>query len=257
MLNLSNIHFAYAGNPVLAGIDLHMQAGECVAIVGPNGAGKSTLLRLVAGLIAPSSGTLSVFGHAPSTAKRKHIAQKVAYLSQHYHMAFPFTVLEIVSMGRYTHTPGNRWRGDAKATQHLAQSALARCQVDHLADRTMDTLSGGEQRRVLIAQALCQDSELLLLDEPTAGLDPSHAVALFEIARSECDQGRSCLLVTHDLNLAIRYADRLLVLHQGRSLALAPPSDILEDKTLESAFSIEFHLGQLPNGHGPYLVPVQ
>ncbi len=255
MIELSQIQFAYAGNQVLGGIDLQVEPGELIAIVGPNGAGKSTLLRIIAGLLTPSAGTLKVFGKPPMEQERNQLARRLAYLSQSYRMAFPFTVLEVVLMGRYAHNRSGLLRLDRAADRELAMAALARCEVQDLAQRRLDELSGGERRRVLIAQALCQEAELLLFDEPTAGLDPKHAIDLFSMLQSECKNKRSVLIVTHDLNLAARFADRLLLLHDGKQLALGPSAEILASAAITEAFSIELHRGTLPDGVTPYVVP--
>lgn len=255
MIELRQVAFAYAGRQVLRSIDLAQAPGEVLAIVGPNGAGKSTLLRIVAGLLAPSSGSAKVFNSPPHGKGRAQLARRMAYLSQSYRMAFPFSALEVVLMGRYAHNRRGLLRLDSADDHKLAMAALARCQVQDLAHRRLDELSGGEKRRVLIAQALCQEAELLLLDEPTAGLDPKHARDLFAMLRSECASGRAVVVVTHDLNLAARYADRLLLLHNGEQAALGPASDVLASEAIQRAFAIDLHRGTLPDGTTPFVVP--
>ena len=255
MIDLRKLHFAYEGTQVLRGIDFTLKAGELVAIIGPNGAGKSTLLRIVAGLLKPSEGSATVLGMDPSGGKRRDLAKRMAHLGQSYRMAFPFTALEVVMMGRYAHSKRGIFGGDSASDHTLALAALKRCDVEDLAHRRFHELSGGEQRRVRIAQALCQEAELLLLDEPSSGLDPQHARDLFQILRSECDEGRSCLLVTHDFNLAARYADRLLLLHKGVPLASGTPNEVLSGSALQEAFTMQLSRGVLPDGKTPYVVP--
>jgi iron complex transport system ATP-binding protein len=255
MIDLRQLQFAFDGNPVLKGIDFQLEAGEMVAIIGPNGAGKSTLLRVVAGLLEPTKGTARVLGMNPFRADRQVLARRMAHLAQSYRMAFPFTVLEVVLMGRYAHGKAGMFGRDSASDRKLALSALERCDALDLAGRRLHELSGGEQRRVRIAQAMCQEAELLLLDEPSSGLDPQHARDLFEIIRAECTAGRACLLVTHDLNLAARYADRLLLLHKGQQLELGSPKDVLTSDRLKSAFTMQLQHGILPDGKTPYVVP--
>jgi iron complex transport system ATP-binding protein len=255
MIDLRQIQFAFAGTRVLHGIDLQLSAGELVAIIGPNGAGKSTLLRIVAGLLSPSEGTARVLGMDPFHARRLDLAKRMAHLAQSYRMAFPFTALEVVMMGRYAHSRRGIFGRESKRDRELALAALTRCDAASLAHRPLHQLSGGEQRRVRIAQALCQEAELLLLDEPSSGLDPQHARDLFQIVRAECDGGRSCLLVTHDLNLAARYADRLLLLHQGKQLACDGPAEVIASSALQDAFTMQIEHGLLPDGKTPYVVP--
>jgi len=255
MLHLHQIQFAFGDNLILDNVDLSLGVGECVAIVGPNGAGKSTLLRLVAGLLEASSGDISVLGNNPYRANRQRQARRLAYLSQHYRMAFPFTAIEVVLMGRYAHSSRGFPGRDRSPDRELALAALKRCNVEEFADREIDKLSGGEQRRVLIAQALCQGSELLLLDEPTAGLDPSHAQDLFRLVAQECESERSCLLVTHDLNLASRFCTKILLIDSGRRLILDTPAVVLDSDELRDSFSVNLHRGELPDNQGPYVVP--
>lgn len=254
MIELSQIDFAYRGTTVLHGIDFQMNAGQLVAIIGPNGAGKSTLLRVVAGLLS-CSGKVGVLGEDPSVQNRRKMARRTAYLAQSYRIAFSFRAIEVVLMGRYAHTGRGLLGLDSQADYELATQALRRCDVEPLAERAFDELSGGEQRRVLIAQALCQEAELLLLDEPTGGLDPRHARDLFSMVRDECDAGRSALVVTHDLNLAARYADQLLLLDNGRRTALGAPRDVLASDAMRKAFAVDLHLGTLGTEKIPYVIP--
>ncbi len=255
MIDLRQLEFAFDGTPVLKGIDFQLQAGEMVAVIGPNGAGKSTLLRIVAGLLEPTKGSATVLGLNPFRSKPQVLAKRMAHLAQGYRMAFPFSVLEVVLMGRYAHGKSGLFGRDSKRDRKLALAALTRCDVLDLADRRLHELSGGEQRRVRIAQAMCQEAELLLLDEPSSGLDPQHARDLFAIIRAECDADRACLLVTHDLNLAARYADRLLLLHKGEQLALGSPKEVLTSERLQSAFTMQLQHGVLPDGKTPFVVP--
>jgi len=254
MIDLAQISFGYRDVPVLRGVDFAMQAGQMVAIVGPNGAGKSTLLRIVAGLL-DYKGNARVFGQDPRATGRKELARRMAYLAQSYKLAFSFRAIEVVLMGRYAHSGKGLLGLDSVTDHELAMKALRRCDVGELAERAYNELSGGEQRRVLIAQALCQEAELLLLDEPTAGLDPRHARDLFAMVRGECDEGRSALVVTHDLNLAARYCHRLLLLDGGTHAALGTPKSVLGSQAMRDAFSVDLHLGTLGDENIPYVIP--
>ncbi len=254
MIDLAQISFGYRDVPVLRSVDFAMQAGQMVAIVGPNGAGKSTLLRIVAGLL-DYQGSARVFGQDPRAAGRKELARRMAYLAQSYKLAFSFRAIEVVLMGRYAHSGKGLLGLDSAADHELAMKALRRCDVGELAERSYNELSGGEQRRVLIAQALCQEAELLLLDEPTAGLDPRHARDLFAMVRGECDEGRAALVVTHDLNLAARYCHQLLLLDGGTHAAVGTPTSVLGSQAMREAFSVDLHLGTLGDENIPYVIP--
>jgi iron complex transport system ATP-binding protein len=256
VIALDQVGFAYGpGAPVLDGIDLAIGGGELVCLVGPNGAGKTTLLRLCGGLVAPSRGQLRVLGCDPAREPRRRLARRLSYTPQNYRLAFPYRVSEVVLMGRYAHR-GSPFGLERKADLTAAEDAMERCDVRGLAGRRFDELSGGEQRRVLLAQAFCQGAELLLLDEPTASLDPAHALALFAALAGERDRrGATALVVTHDLNLAARTADRLVLLDGGRVAADGPPVEVLRSPATAEAFAVAMHVGTLPGSGAPFAVP--
>ena len=252
MIVVREVGFEFTGTPVLEGVDLEIGAGRITCLVGPNGAGKTTLLRLVAGLLAPARGSVRVLGVDPAREPRRRLARRLSYLPQTYRLVFPYRVGEVVLMGRYAHSPFGLEREEDVG---VAREAMSRCDVLPLADRRFDALSGGEQRRVLLAQAFCQGAELILLDEPTASLDPAHALALFAALAAERDRrGATALVVTHDLNLAARAADRLVLLHRGRVVADGPPVDVLTSPAATEAFAVPLHVGALPGG-APFAVP--
>src|SRR6185295_15984896 len=187
-----------------------------------------------------------VLGHDPVRVPRRVIAQGLAYLPQHYELAFPFAVEEVVLLGRYA-----RQRGLGIASEDdlaAAASAMAACDVAHLARRRFDELSGGEARRVIVAQALCQGARCLLLDEPTAGLDPRHARALLQVVRDHCDAGGAAVIVTHDLDLALRYGGAMWLVAAGRLAARGAPADVLGTAATREAFGLPIHVGALPSG---------
>jgi iron complex transport system ATP-binding protein len=257
VIALRKVGFAYRPDapPVLDAIDLDVGAGELVCLVGPNGAGKTTLLRLCGGLIAPTRGELRVLDCDPAREPRRRLARRLSYTPQSYRLVFPYRVSEVVLMGRYAHrgSPFGLERDDDLAA---AAAAMDRCDVLDLAGRRFDELSGGEQRRVLLAQAFCQESQLLLLDEPTASLDPAHALALFAALAAERDRRKAtALVVTHDLNLAARTADRLILLSGGRIAADGAPVQVLGSPATAEAFAVAMHVGTLPGSGAPFAVP--
>ena len=220
--------------------------GELVVIVGPNGAGKSTLLRAIAGLVPVRSGSVTVMGTNPARARRGDLAKNLAYLPQHYELAFPFGVEEVVLLGRYARQRGLGLASEADLA--AAREAMTACDVADLAERRFDELSGGEARRVIIAQALCQGAKCLLLDEPTSGLDPAHARAVFEMLRVQCDGGTTAIVVTHDLDLALRYGHTMWLVAAGRIAARGTPVDVLAAAATKEAFGLAIHVGELPSG---------
>lgn len=255
MLTASGVSFSYADRTVVRDVSLDLGKRELVCIVGANGAGKTTLLKLFAGLLAPAAGSVRCFDLDPATTLRHVLARKLSYLPQDYRLAFPFSVSEVVLMGRYAYH--RRGLGlESAADVDAAERAMERCDVRHLADRRFDAVSGGEQRRALLAQAFCQRSELVLLDEPTASLDPAHAMAVFEALVAETrERDASAVAVTHDLNLAARYASRVIVLDAGAVVADGPPRQVLASAATAAAFHVGMHVGTLPGSDTVFVVP--
>jgi iron complex transport system ATP-binding protein len=256
MLELAGIRFAYRTNdtrPVLRDVSLAVARAEIVGIVGQSGGGKSTLLRVCAGLLVPDAGTVRIAGADPRHTARVALARRVAYLPQEHALGFPFTVAEVVLMGRYPHRGALSLERDEDL--RLADEAMRRCDVAELAGRRFHELSGGERRRALLAQAFCQAAELVLLDEPTASLDPAHALAVMaalEAARKE--RGATVVVVTHDLNLAARFCDRVLLVDEGAIVAQGAPAALFAAPEAARAFGVPLHVGQLPAG-GAFVVP--
>ncbi|HEX3761439.1 MAG TPA: ABC transporter ATP-binding protein [Kofleriaceae bacterium] len=245
-LELQGVSIALGGRDVVRDVSAEVVSGELVVVVGPNGAGKTTLLRAIGGLVAPRTGTIRVAGRDPLRAPRREIARDLAYLPQHYELAFPFAVEEVVLLGRHARQHGLGLAGAADLA--AAHQAMAACDVAHLAARRFDELSGGEARRVIVAQALCQGARCLLLDEPTAGLDPAHARAIFALIRAQCDAGAAAIAVTHDLDLALRHGGQMWLVADGRIAARGAPADVLADPATAAAFDVAIHVGTLPSG---------
>jgi len=251
-VQLTDVSVALGDRDVVRGISAHVGEGELVVVVGPNGAGKTTLLRAIAGLIAPRTGSVRVLGHDPLRAPRRVIAQSLAYLPQHYDLAFPFAVEEVVLLGRYARQRGLGIASDDDIA--AARAAMLACDVAELATRRFDELSGGEARRAIVAQALCQGARCLLLDEPTTGLDPSHARAIFTLLRAQCEAGTTAIVVTHDLDLALRHGGSMWLLADGRLAARGSPAQVLATAETRAAFGVSIHVGALPSGI-PFAVP--
>jgi ABC-type cobalamin/Fe3+-siderophores transport system ATPase subunit len=251
-ISLANAAVTLGGRDVVREISADVGAGELVVIVGPNGAGKTTLLRAMGGLVAPRSGTIRAFGHDPARVDRRVLARELAYLPQQYDLAFPFVVEEVVLLGRYVHQRGLGLASDEDLA--AARAAMTACDVADLAERRFDELSGGEARRVIIAQALCQGARCMLLDEPTSGLDPAHAHGVFKMLVAHCERGSSAVVVTHDLDLALRHATTMWLLSKGHLSSRGAPRDVMTSGATREAFGVGFHLGTLPSGE-PFAVP--
>jgi iron complex transport system ATP-binding protein len=245
-IRLADVTVALGDRDVVRGVSAEVGERELVVVVGPNGAGKTTLLRAIAGLVAPRTGAIRVRGHDPLRAPRRTIARELAYLPQHYELAFPFAVEEVVLLGRYARQKGLGLASEPDLA--AARAAMNACDVAHLANRRFDELSGGEARRVIVAQALCQGARCLLLDEPTAGLDPAHARAIFAMLRAQCDAGAAAIVVTHDLDLAMRHGGSMWLVADGRLAARGGPADVLATAETRGAFGLAIHVGVLPSG---------
>jgi iron complex transport system ATP-binding protein len=252
LLALCGIEVALGGREVLRGVDLTVAAGEVVGLVGPNGAGKTTLLRVASRVLAPQSGRASWDGRPLSDYSRRDLSRAIAVVPQDTAIPFPFRAGELVVMGRVPHQSLVGF-DRAEDVAH-AHAALARVGIDHLADRSVFELSGGERQLVAFARALTQDARLLLLDEPTAFLDLRHRVDVLSVVRALASQGRAALVVSHDLNLAARSCDRLAVLHDGRIVASGAPEEVLTRELLADVYETDVDILTAPDG-SPVAVP--
>ena len=237
-LRLQDVRYSYAGaqSEALAGVSLSVDAGQFVAVLGPNGSGKTTLVRIALGAVSPSHGSAEIEGRPAHLWPRQELARLVGVVPQREDNLFPQRVRETVLLGRYPHL--SMWGRERPEDHAAVQRALAACDVEQLANRWVWTLSGGEYQRVRIARALAQEPKLLVLDEPGVSLDLRHEMGLFELVRGLVDtQGLGVLMITHDLNLAARFADSLLLLNEGRSVASGAPTDVLTQEIVETVFA--------------------
>lgn len=258
---VDRLGFSYPGaaRPAVDGVSLEVPAGACTALLGPNGSGKSTLLRLLLGTLSPALGAVSFEGRPVSAWPRAEMARRVGVVPQGEEINFPITVGEMVMMGRYPHL--GRWRREGEADRRAVEAALERCDILELAERPISTLSGGERQRALVARALAQEPGVLVLDEPTAALDVKHEMAIFELLRDLGRGGVTVLLVTHSLNLASRFADRLVLLSRGRVAARGAPAEVIDQRRIEEVYGwpvrVTAHPGPGPDAGAPQVTPLQ
>jgi len=250
LLSAGAIEFAYGALPVLRGVDFALYPGELSILVGPNGSGKTTLARILSGTLAPRAGRVELCGAPVDSRSRRDTARLLAVVPQRSHGVFPYRVREMVAMGRAPHL-GVLGREGPRDRERVAE-ALAALGLEALAERSYPTLSGGEQQRVLLARALVQDCDVWLFDEPTAHMDLGHRLHAFEWLRrwlAALPSRRGALLITHDLQLAARFADRLTLLHAGRVVASGPPEQVLSPVQIAEVYGVEARVARGPDGH--------
>ncbi len=220
------------------GVSLEIARGGILGILGPNGSGKTTLLRLLAGLIKPASGRVLLSGRPLAALSRRQVAREIAVVPQETRLAFDFTVLEVVLMGRFPHLGAFQLEGDEDA--RLAREALDDTGTGHLAGRMFPTLSGGEKQRVIIAAALAQAASVMLLDEPTASLDPGYQIEIAALLRRLNARRQVTLAVaTHDLNFAASLCTGLVLLRQGRLAAAGPTAEVLTREHIRGVYGVD------------------
>jgi len=254
ILQLRDVHFAYDGAPVLRGVNLSVAEGGFLAVVGPNGSGKTTIVRIASGLLRPRRGECLVAGRATHAYRPRELARLVAVVPQESHIAFPFTALQVVLMGRapYLGPLGFESARDLE----VARAALRETDAEPLSDRLLSELSGGEKQRVIIARALAQEARLLLLDEATSHLDIRHQLDIFRIVRRlNRERGVTVVMVEHDLNLAAMLAERMVLLAEGRVFADGTPREVLTEENIRRAFGARVRRELDPRTGRPLLLP--
>ena len=247
------VSFAYASRRrVLDALSIAVEPGEFVGIIGPNGAGKSTLLKILAGVLRPSSGAALLFGTDLTRLSPRETARSLALVPQSTESMFPFSVAEVVLMGR--HPYGSLLAFEGEEDRRIAQDAMERTDVAAFADRPFNELSGGERQLVVLARALAQRPKVLLLDEPTSALDLKHQAQIYGILSELVLCGLTVVVVTHDLNLAARYCRKLFALSNGRIVAAGTPAEILREGLVRELYSAEADVLADPEGR-PIVLP--
>lgn len=238
MIELKKVTFSYGEAPALRECSVELGSGALTGLIGPNGAGKSTLLKVMAGLLRPAMGSVDISGQPLATIKPRQRAQQLAFVPQRTEAAFAMSVRELVMLGRTPYQRGLAWESanDRRATEQ----ALMQMDCTRLASRSIDTLSGGEWQRVVVARALAQEPRVLLLDEPIAHLDPAYQLHLMTLLRTMVDQhGLTICCALHDINLAARFCDRLLLLRDGEIVANGTAQDVATPEQLTPVFQTQ------------------
>jgi iron complex transport system ATP-binding protein len=236
ILEASNLSVAVGGKTILRPLSLAFPPARFVALLGPNGAGKTTALKALAGLI-PATGRVTLLGKSLATLAPRERAKSIAYLPQGHAVHWPLSARDVVALGRYPHGVAD----PAKLSQRDAEAvdcAMARTDCTHLAHQPVQVLSGGERARVMLARVLATEAPILLADEPTAALDPRHQITVMDDLKGESRRGALVIAVTHDIALAARMADEIVLLHEGRLIAHGPPDAVLTDAHLAEIYGV-------------------
>lgn len=254
-LSAHDLTVGYGARTIVAGADLAVPVGTVTTLIGPNGSGKSTLLRAIGGLSRPQGGSIRIEGVDIATLRPKQLARKLAMLPQSATAPEGLTVADLVSRGRQPHQPWYRqW---SVADEAIVEHAMRQMDVDSLAETRLEELSGGQRQRAWIAMSLAQDTPVLVLDEPTTHLDLAHAVEILAIVRALAhDEGRAVLMVLHDLALAARCSDYLAVVADGALRPAAPPTEVLTEELLASAFALQARVFSDPVDGAPTIAPL-
>ncbi len=251
-LSIEALSVTLGGAPVLRGVTARLEGGALVGIIGPNGAGKSTLVRAMAGLVKPVAGEAFLDGHAVSATPPQDLARRIAYLPQGQVLHWPLSVERLVALGRLPHlAPMSRLSDNDSAA---INAAMERADVLHLRHRDATTLSGGERARAMLARALAGGGDVLVVDEPLAALDPGHQIDVMELLSAETRRGVLVVAVLHDLAMAARWCDRLVMLDRGQVVGDGAPASVLTAEALQQVYGIKAFFGGDPAC--PLIVPV-
>jgi iron complex transport system ATP-binding protein len=254
MLEIGALHAGYGDRAVLRGIDLALDRGEMLALTGPNGCGKTTLLRCVTAVHRATSGSITIDGARLSAMKPAAIGRRIAVVSQTAVLPEGFTALDVALMGRTPHL--RLLQSESRADLRVTRAAMERAACWELRDRRVEELSGGERQRVVIARALAQEPDLLLLDEPTSHLDVAHQAATFQLLNElRIERGLAMIAVVHDLTLAAAYAGRIAMMHDGRIIDDGSPGDVLREDTIARVYGVAVRVLRHPDTGQPVVVP--
>jgi iron complex transport system ATP-binding protein len=238
MLTVEGISFSYRDKPVLQDVDLEVRKGEIIGILGPNGCGKTTLLKLLNRNLKPQKGRVLMKGVDLEEISKRKIARHIAVVPQSNEIRFAFTVRDIVSMGRMPFL--SQFQGESRDDMQIVEEAMEKTSIKEFADRLISNMSGGERQRVIIARALAQRPEIILLDEPTLHLDINHQFEVLDLVkRLSKEEGLTVVIVSHDLPMVVKYCDRMVLIHDHRIHALGTPQEVLTPENMRTVFNIE------------------
>ncbi|MBN2424415.1 MAG: ABC transporter ATP-binding protein [Calditrichaceae bacterium] len=253
-MKINNLSFGYEEKNILHNIDISIAQNEFIGFIGPNGAGKSTLLKLICGLLESEINTVIINGKNIESYTPKGLSKVIGYVPQQVNINFPLTVEEIVAMGRYPYLQGF-WNEDERGVE-MIEHALQWMNLAALRFRPFNELSGGEQQRAMIAGVLAQEASIFILDEPTSALDLRHQQEIYRILNKLVkEENKTVLIVTHDINLAAQFCQRLIILNQGRIISSGPPKDVLKFPLIQEIYGVKVYIDINPLNGSLYILP--
>jgi iron complex transport system ATP-binding protein len=256
ILDIENLKFSYGDNIVLKNVTMKVGPSEFIGIIGPNGAGKSTLLKLIDGIYLHTDGKIKIHNDPIELMPRKILAQQIAYLPQEVDLTFAYTVEDIVKMGRFPHLQGIRLYSDKDAK--VVQEVMDLLDINQFCSRSIHELSGGEKQRVMIASALAQEPNILLLDEPTSALDLHHQIEIYQILKNlQKNSQLTVIVVTHDINLAAQFCERMILINKGEIITDGAPNEVLKFQILQDIFGVKVYIDINPMTNSLYILPYQ
>src|SRR6266481_6873976 len=255
MLEARQISVNYDAREAVAEVSLRVEAGKMIAIIGPNGAGKSTVLRALNGSVSVNRGEVLLDERRIESYARRAVARQIAVVAQEADLRFPVTVMEFVLGGRYAWS--SAWGWESELDVEVARRILRETELEDFEVRLMNELSGGERQRAVVARALATEARVFLLDEPTANLDLAHQATMLRLVRGRCDdQECAAMVVTHDINLASEFADQVMLLKNGREIAVGTPQAVFTPELLRRVFDLEVLVDAHPVSGAPRITPV-
>ncbi|MBI5206970.1 MAG: ABC transporter ATP-binding protein [Candidatus Firestonebacteria bacterium] len=255
IINIKNLNFSYDLKQILTEIDFSVEKGSFFGLIGPNGSGKTTLLKIISGILSPSSGHVYINDKNLNTFARKSIAKKIAIVPQEIKIDFPFTVEEIVLMGRAPYLKHFSFEGEND--REIAKEAMNMTDTEKFRDRLIYELSGGERQRVIIARALAQMPEILLLDEPTASLDIKYQIEIYNLLyKLNRERKITVIVVSHDLNLINHYCDKILLLYEGVIKSLNTPHEVITKKNIKEVYHIDVEINLSNKDGKKWILPL-
>ena len=248
VIAVNGLSAGYQNKSILNNVSFSVKRGEMIGIIGPNGAGKSTLLKTIRGLLPKQNGSIVLFETDIDALSERDFARNVAYLQQHVDVSFGYTGKELVMAGRYPYLEW--WQGESADDETVVRQCMEYTGVWDLADTSVEQVSGGQKQRILLAKVLAQKTPILFLDEPTTGLDIVYQEEIFRFCKTLCEAGKTVVMVAHELNLAAKFCNRLLLVANGGILADGSPEEVLDAGHLSIAYNVPVKVIKNPNSGG-------